>query len=71
VVGSDAQKEIAVKLNEVNAQIKTAVDTQNEILGLNAEKKKQDAIDEINKISKLRNRLSTLHGQSKPRAKMK
>jgi hypothetical protein len=39
VVGSDTQKEIAVKLNEVNAQIKTAVDIQNEILGLNAEKK--------------------------------
>jgi len=32
VVGSDAQKEIAIKLNEVNAQIKTAVDTQNELL---------------------------------------
>jgi hypothetical protein len=53
VVGSDAQKEIAVKLNEVNAQIKTAVDTQNEILGLNAEKKKQDAIDEINQNFKV------------------
>jgi hypothetical protein len=53
VVGSDAQKEIAVKLNEVNAQIKTAVDAQNELLGLNAEKKKQDAIDEINQNFKV------------------
>lgn len=53
VVGSDAQKEIAVKLNEVNAQIKTAVDAQNEILGLNAEKKKQDAIEEINQNFKV------------------
>ena len=53
VLGSDAQKEIAVKLNEVNAQIKTAVDTQNEILGLNAEKKKQDAIEEINQNFKV------------------
>jgi hypothetical protein len=53
VVGSDSQKEIAVKLNEVNAQIKTAVDTQNEILGLNAEKKKQDAIEEINQNFKV------------------
>jgi hypothetical protein len=53
VVGSDAQKEIAVKLNEVNAQIKTAVDAQNELLGLNAEKKKQDAIDEINQNFKI------------------
>jgi hypothetical protein len=53
VVGSDAQKEIAIKLNEVNAQIKTAVETQNEILGLNAEKKKQDAIEEINQNFKV------------------
>ena len=53
VVGSDAQKEIAVKLNEVNAQIKTAVDAQNELLGLNAEKKKQDAIEEINQNFKV------------------
>jgi hypothetical protein len=53
VVGSDAQKQIAIKLNEVNAQIKTAVDAQNEILGLNAEKKKQDAIDEINQNFKV------------------
>jgi hypothetical protein len=53
VVGSDAQKKIAVKLNEVNAQIKTAVETQNEILGLNAEKKKQDAIEEINQNFKV------------------
>ena len=53
VVGSDSQKEIAVKLNEVNAQIKTAVDTQNEILGLNAEKKKADAIEEINQNFKV------------------
>jgi hypothetical protein len=53
VVGSDTQKEIAVKLNEVNAQIKTAVETQNEILGLNAEKKKQNAIDEINQNFKI------------------
>jgi hypothetical protein len=53
VVNSDAQKEIAVKLNEVNAQIKTAVDAQNELLGLNAEKKKQDAIEEINQNFKV------------------
>ena len=53
VVGSDTQKEIAVKLNEVNTQIKTAVDAQNEILGLNAEKKKQDAIEEINQNFKV------------------
>jgi len=53
VVGSDTQKEIAVKLNEVNAQIKTAVDAQNELLGLNAEKKKQDAIEEINQNFKV------------------
>ena len=53
VVGSGTQKEIAVKLNEVNAQIKTAVDAQNEILGLNAEKKKQDAIEEINQNFKV------------------
>jgi hypothetical protein len=53
VVNSDAQKEIAVKLNEVNTQIKTAVDAQNELLGLNAEKKKQDAIEEINQNFKI------------------
>lgn len=53
VVGSDTQKGIAVKLNEVNTQIKTAVETQNEILGLNAEKKKQNAIDEINQNFKI------------------
>jgi hypothetical protein len=53
VVGSESQKQIAVKLNEVNAQIKTAVDAQNEILGLNAEKKKQDAIEEINQNFKV------------------
>jgi hypothetical protein len=53
VVGSGTQKEIAVKLNEVNAQIKTAVDAQNEILGLNAEKKKADAIEEINQNFKV------------------
>ena len=53
VVNSATQKEIAVKLNEVNAQIKTAVDAQNEILGLNAEKKKQDAIEEINQNFKV------------------
>jgi hypothetical protein len=53
VVGSGTQKEIAAKLNEVNAQIKTAVDAQNEILGLNAEKKKQDAIEEINQNFKV------------------
>lgn len=53
VVGSDAQKQIAVKLNEVNAQIKTAVDAQNELLGINAEKKKQDAIEEINQNFKV------------------
>jgi hypothetical protein len=44
---------IAVKLNEVNTQIKTAVDAQNELLGLNAEKKKQDAIEEINQNFKI------------------
>lgn len=53
VVGSGTQKELAVKLNEVNAQIKTAVDAQNELLGLNAEKKKQDAIEEINQNFKV------------------
>jgi hypothetical protein len=53
VIGSDSQKKIAVKLNEVNAQIKTAVEAQNEILGLNAEKKKQDAIEEINQNFKV------------------
>jgi hypothetical protein len=53
VVNSDAQKKIAIKLNEVNAQIKTAVDIQNEFLGLNAEKKKQDAIEEINQNFKV------------------
>jgi len=53
LVGSESQKQIAVKLNEVNAQIKTAVDAQNEILGLNAEKKKQDAIEEINQNFKV------------------
>lgn len=53
ILGSESQKQIAVKLNEVNAQIKTAVDTQNELLGLNAEKKKQDAIEEINQNFKV------------------
>ena len=53
VVNSGTQKEIAVKLNEVNAQIKSAVEQQNEILGLNAEKKKQDAIEEINQNFKV------------------
>ena len=53
VLGSDTQKQIAVKLNEVNAQIKTAVNSQNELLGLNAEKKKQDAIEEINQNFKV------------------
>tara|TARA_R110002126_G_scaffold1580_3_gene9321 strand:+ start:35 stop:3466 length:3432 start_codon:yes stop_codon:yes gene_type:complete len=53
VVGGPVQQEIAVKLNEVNAQIKTAVDAQNIILGLNAEKKKQDAIEEINQNFKV------------------
>jgi len=53
VVGSGTQKEIAAKLNEVNAQIKTAVDAQNEILGLNTEKKKQDTIEEINQNFKV------------------
>lgn len=48
VVGSDAQKEIGVKLTAINEQIKTSIEAQNEILGLNAEKKKQDAINEIN-----------------------
>jgi hypothetical protein len=53
VVGSDSQKEIAVKLNEVNAQIKTAVDAQNEILGKSDEEKKRIAIDEINQNFKV------------------
>ena len=53
IVNSESQKQIGVKLNEVNAQITTALDTQNEILGLNAEKKKQDAIEEINQNFKV------------------
>jgi hypothetical protein len=53
VVGSVTQKEIAVKLNEVNAQIKTAVDAQNEILGKSDEEKKRIAIDEINQNFKV------------------
>ena len=48
VVGSDAQKEIGVKLTAVNEEIKKSIEIQNEILGLNAEKKKEDAINEIN-----------------------
>jgi hypothetical protein len=53
ILGSESQKQIAIKLNEVNGQIKTAVDAQNELLGLNAEKKKQDAIEEINQNFKV------------------
>ena len=53
VVNSESQKQIGVKLNEVNTQITTALETQNEILGLNAEKKKQDAIEEINQNFKV------------------
>jgi len=53
VVGSGTQKELAVKLNEVNAQIKTAVDAQNEILGKSDEEKKRIAIDEINQNFKV------------------
>lgn len=53
VVNSESQKQIGVKLNEVNTQITTALETQNEILGLNAEKKKQDAIEEINQNAKV------------------
>ena len=53
VVGSDTQKEIAVKLNEVNTQIKTAVDAQNELLGKSDEEKKRIAIDEINQNFKV------------------
>jgi hypothetical protein len=53
VVGSGTQKEIAAKLNEVNAQIKTAVDAQNEILGKSDEEKKRIAIDEINQNFKV------------------
>jgi hypothetical protein len=53
VVGSRTQKEIAVKLNEINAQIKTAVDAQNEILGKSDEEKKRIAIDEINQNFKV------------------
>jgi len=53
VVGSGTQKELAVKLNETNAQIKTAVDAQNEILGKSDEEKKRIAIDEINQNFKV------------------
>ena len=53
VLGSGTQKEIAVKLNQVNAQIKTAVDAQNEILGKSDEEKKRIAIDEINQNFKV------------------
>ena len=53
VVNSATQKEIAVKLNEVNAQIKTAVDAQNELLGKSDEEKKRIAIDEINQNFKV------------------
>jgi len=53
VVGSGTQKELAVKLNEINAQIKTAVDAQNEILGKSDEEKKRIAIDEINQNFKV------------------
>jgi len=53
VIGSGTQKELAVKLNEVNAQIKTAVDAQNEILGKSDEEKKRIAIDEINQNFKV------------------
>ena len=53
VVNSATQKEIAVKLNEVNAQIKTAIDAQNELLGKSDEEKKRIAIDEINQNFKV------------------
>ena len=53
VLGSESQKQIAVKLNEVNAQIKTAVDAQNELLGKADEEKKRIAIDEINQNFKV------------------
>ena len=53
VVGSGTQKELAVKLNEVNAQIKIAVDAQNELLGKSDEEKKRIAIDEINQNFKV------------------
>ena len=53
VVNSESQKQIGVKLNEVNAQIKTAVDTQNEILGKSDEEKKKNAIDNINQNFKV------------------
>jgi len=53
VVGSQAQKEIGIKLSAVNEQVKKSIETQNEILGLNAEKKKQDAIEEINQNYKV------------------
>jgi hypothetical protein len=52
-VGIEAQKGVAAKLNEVNAQIKTAVDAQNEILGKSDEEKKRIAIDEINQNFKV------------------
>jgi|GEM_PF-2597372 len=53
VVGSGTQKEIGVKLTAVNEEIKKSIEIQNEILGLNAEKKKQDAINEINQNFKV------------------
>jgi hypothetical protein len=53
VIGSESQKQIAVKLNEINAQIKTAVDAQNELLGKADEEKKRIAIDEINQNFKV------------------
>jgi hypothetical protein len=53
VVNSATQKEIAVKLNEVNAQIKTAVNAQNELLSKSDEEKKRIAIEEINQNFKV------------------
>jgi hypothetical protein len=53
VVGSSTQKEIGVKLTALNEQVKKSIEAQNEILGLNAEKKKQDAIEEINQNFKV------------------
>jgi hypothetical protein len=53
VVGSGTQKELAVKLNAINIQIKDAVEQQNEILGKSDEEKKRIAIDEINQNFKV------------------
>ena len=53
VIGSQTQKDIGVKLTAINEQVKKSIEAQNEILGLNVEKKKQDAIEEINQNFKI------------------